>query len=95
MQQPIQKNRPRDLEMRFFHWIKSHDIQLALDDGIFEYPPIYHPQFYSNLDWLELSETISYHRQLFSWRLYPVLWALSRTATKNTDPSKDRSDTGN
>jgi hypothetical protein len=78
--QPIRAKTSCDLGTGLFPWIYSHDIQLALDDGVFEaaaYPATL------QLEPLSAAEALQYHRQLFFWRLHPLLWALSRTATSN------------
>lgn len=57
-------------------WLQSRDIPLAMEDGILE---LRTDSYASDLEWLGYAETVYYHRQLFFWKLHPLLWAYSRT----------------
>lgn len=89
---PIRAEALCDLERGLFPWINSRDIPLALDDGVLENSP---GQLALNTGRLHYSEALQYHRQLFFWRLYPLLWALSRTVTPHATLQTPRLETGN
>lgn len=50
-------------------WLSSRDIRFALDDALSEYRAVLGHS--ANLGWetVSLKELISFHRQLFLWRL--------------------------
>lgn len=73
MQQPIRFS--ERCPSWFCHWLSARDISLSLAEFPCEGRPS--PETLTipgTLDWLQLSDTMFYHRQLFLWRLYSVLW---------------------
>ena len=66
-------NHSPDLGIERFHFIKSSDIRLALDDGVQDCRPL-HPILYHHLARLIPEEPLQYHRQLFYWQIFPKLW---------------------
>lgn len=75
---------PRDLGMRFLTYIQVEDIWLALNEGTLECTQENLIDL-KTMGAISLEELTRYHRQLFLWRMMPVLLScLSPRSFKKT-----------